>query len=337
MKVLVTGSTGLLGNNLVRQLSKRGDQVISLVRSEKKGKWLLGDTNTTLVVGDMRNIAGFAEMLNGCEAVFHTAAYFREYYQPGDHAQALNDINIKGTLNLMAEADKRGVRRFIHVSSAGSIGMKPDGEPGDEETPPLPGQMTNLYFKSKVEGDQAIRAWQPKHGLEIVEILPGWMWGPGDAAPTAAGQLALDFLARKLPAILDGGACVVDARDVADAMIAALDKGVAGQKYIVGGVYYSLEEILKRLEEVSGVPAPKIHLPHYAVIAYAWCVELFGQLTGKEVLITREGINVMHAKLQVTSEKAKRELGTQFRPLPETLKDVVAWYKENSLSRAVAG
>ena len=122
MKVFVTGSTGLVGNNLARALEAKGFDVVGLVRSEEKGKRLLGDTNATLVKGDMLDVPGFADALDGCEAVFHTAAYFREYFQPGDHAQALEDVNITGTLNLMTEADKRGVRRFVHVSSGGTIG-----------------------------------------------------------------------------------------------------------------------------------------------------------------------------------------------------------------------
>jgi dihydroflavonol-4-reductase len=327
MKAFVTGSTGLLGNNLVRLLLERGFEVAGLVRSEEKGKRLLGDTGTRLVKGDMRDVPGFADALEGCGAVFHTAAYFREYYQPGDHAQALEEINIRGLLQLMAEADRWGVHRFVHVSSSGVIGMKPDGSPGDEETPPLPGQTSNLYFKSKVDGDAAIKAWKPEKGMEVIEIMPGWMWGPGDAAPTGAGQLALDFLGRKVPGIADGGACVVDARDVATAMIAALERGSHGDRYIVAGRYHSLEDIVRGLEQATGIPAPKLRLPHAAVMIFAGCMEMFGRLTGREVLVTREGVRTMHAKVRVSSQKAERELGATFRPLEETLRDVVAWYR----------
>jgi dihydroflavonol-4-reductase len=329
MKVFVTGSTGLLGNNTVRLLRERGLEVAGLVRSEEKGSRLLGDTGARLMKGDMRDVPGFAAALDGCGAVFHTAAYFREYYQPGNHTEALEAINIRGTLQLMTEADRRGVRRFIHVSSGGVIGMKPDGSPGDEETPPVPGQTSNLYFKSKVDGDAAIRAWKPEKGMQVIEIMPGWMWGPGDAAPTGAGQLALDFLGGKVPGIIDGGACVVDARDVAAAMIAALEKGAHGERYIVAGRYHSLKDILEGLERVTGVPAPKLRLPHAAVMIIAGFMELFGRLSGRNVLITREGVWTMHAKLRMTSRKAERELGATFRPLEETLRDVVAWYRAN--------
>ncbi len=330
MKIFVTGSTGLLGNNLVRLLLDRGFDVVGLVRSEEKAKRMFGETKAHFVKGDMRDVAGFAPAMEGCEAVFHTAAYFREYYQPGDHAAALDEINIKGTIALMDEADRRGVRRFIHTSSSGTIGTKPDGSPGDEETPPGPEQLSNLYFRSKVDGDAKIRAWKGKNGMEVVEILPGWMWGPGDAAPTAAGRMAQDFLAGKIPGIVDGGTCMVDARDVAAAMITAMEKGRAGEKYIVAGSFHTLEEVLQGLGKASGVPAPKMRLPHPVVMTFALFQETIGRLTGREVLVTREGVRAMHGKHRVTSGKAQMDLGATFRPLGETLKDVVGWYRKDA-------
>jgi len=330
MKVFVTGSTGLLDNNLVRLLEQRGFDVVGLVRSEEKAKRSLGDLKATFVKGDLRDVAGFGAAMDGCAAVFHTAAYFREYYQPGDHAQALDDINIKGTLTLMDEADRRGVRRFIHTSSSGTIGTKPDGSPGDEDTPPGPVQLANLYFRSKVEGDAKIRARKGKNGMEVVEILPGWMWGPGDAAPTAAGRMAQDFLARNIPGIVKGGTCMVDARDVGAAMVTALEKGRAGEKYIVAGTFHSLEDVLQGLEKASGVPAPKMRLPHPVVMTFAFIQELIGRLTGREVLVTREGVRAMHGNHRVTSAKAERELTATFMPLEETLKDVVGWYRRSA-------
>jgi dihydroflavonol-4-reductase len=334
MKVFVTGSTGLLGNNLARLLVAKGYDVIGLVRSEEKGRRLLGDIPVTLVNGDMRDIGGFAPALERCEAVFHTAAYFREYYQPGDHARALEEINVKGTLDLMTEADRRGVRRFINTSSGGTIGTKPDGSPGDEHTPSSPAQMANLYFRSKVEGDAKIRAWRPARGMEVIDILPGWMWGPGDAAPTAAGRTALDFIGRRIPGVVDGGTCVVDARDVAAAMVAALEKGRGGESYIVGGTYHSLADVLASLARVSGVPAPSRQLPYAVVLAFAWVMETIGRLTGREVLLTREAVRTMHHHHRISSAKAELELGVRFRPFDETAGDVLAWYREHPLQQA---
>ncbi len=335
MKAFVTGSTGLLGNNLVRLLVENGHQVKGLIRSRRKARRLLGDLDIELVKGDMRLVTEFAPELAGCDAVFHTAAYFREYYQPGDHHEALQEINVHGTLELMTEADRHRVPCFIHVSSAGTIGLKKDGSPGDENTPPAPVAESNLYFRSKLNGDAQIRAFESVHDMKIVEILPSWMWGPGDAAPTAAGQMALDFVARKIPGIVDGGSSIVDARDVAAAMIAAVERGRHGERYIVGGRYYSIERVLRGLERVSQVRGPRFRLPHALVMAYAWLQETRGRMTGKDVLITREGVRTMNAKLAVTSAKAERELGATFRRLDTTLRDVVRWYRQQK-SRAKA-
>ena len=326
-KVFVTGATGLLGNNLVRLLVARGYEVVGLVRSREKADRLLGDVKMTFVQGDMRELSGFAPAIEGCEAIFHTAAYFREYYQPGDHAEGLEEINVKGTLALMDEADRRGVKRFIHTSSSGTIGTKADGSPGDEDTPPAHDQLANLYFKSKVDGDAKIRDWRGKNGMAVIEILPGWMWGPGDAGPTPAGRMAQDFLARKIPGIVSGGTCLIDARDVAAAMIAALERGKGGEKYIVAGEFHTIEEVLRGLDKVSGVPAPKMHLPNPLVMTFAFLQETLGRLSGREVLVTREGVRIMRASHRVTSAKAERDLGVKFRPLDETLGDVVRWYQ----------
>lgn len=337
MKAFVTGSTGLLGNNLVRLLLEQGHEVKGLARDPDKAKRLLGDTSMQVVVGDMKNVAGFASELEGCDWVFHTAAYFREYYQPGDHSQSLYEINIKGTLNLMNEADRRGVRRFVHTSSSGTIGRKPDGSPGDESTPPMEMQRKNGYFNSKVEGDKEIANWRGERGMEVVEILPGWMWGPGDAAPTAAGQLALDFLNRKLPGYFGGGTVLVDARDVAAAMIAAAERGGAGEKYIVGGRYIEMDELVKELEKASGVAGPKMRIPHPVIMTFAAVQEMYGKMTGNPVLITREGIRTMAARAAVTSAKAERELGATFRPIHDTLRDVIAWYRTHGYAPQTVG
>jgi dihydroflavonol-4-reductase len=332
--VLVTGATGLLGSNLVRSLRAKGYPVRALVRSEEKARRFLNDVDVELVVGDMRDIDAFADRLNGCRAVFHTAAYFREYYQPGDHAESLELINVRGTLKLMAEADARGVGTFVHTSSSGAIGMKPDGSPGDEETPPSPAQLKNGYFRSKVEGDEKIRSWKPPNGMSVIEILPGWMWGPGDAAPTAAGQCVLDYVARKIPVVPEGGTNVVDARDVATAMLACLDRPHHGARFVVAGGFRSLEQILKDLEAVTGLRAPTLKVPYFAVMAFAFFEELRAKWTGRKLLVSREGIRLMRARHTVSSARAERELGVTFRPFAETAQDSVRWYQQHGFFEA---
>jgi len=330
MKAFVTGSTGLLGNNLVRQLLEGGHEVVGLTRSAEKFGEMLGDTGATPVVGDMRDVDAFAAHLSGCDAVFHTAAYFREYYGKGDHLPQLEAINVVGTLELMKAADERGVGVFVHTSSSGTIGKRPDGGPGNEETPPSPSQLRNLYFKSKVEGDEKIRAYPPKSGMRVIQILPGWMWGPGDAAPTSAGQIVFDFIDGKFPAVPDGGSNVADARDVAQAMIRAVDQP-HGERYIVGGEYHSLREVVDLIAEETGRPSPKANLPAWLALAYAHMSEAWASLTGGRAAANLEGVRTLSEKLRVDSTKAEHALGATFRPLEETIRDVVQWYRDRGM------
>lgn len=327
-QTFVTGATGLLGSNLVRELIARGYRVRGLVRSAEKAKRFLGDLGSAFepVVGDMQRISEFAPELAGSSAVFHTAAYFREYYQPGAHDEALDTINVQGTLQLMQAADRAGVPCFVHTSSSGTIGLKPDGSPGDELTPPSPLQLKNGYFRSKVEGDRTIAAFQPQSGMRVMEILPGWMWGPGDAAPTPAGRLVLDFVAGKIPIIPDGGTSTVDARDVASAMIACIAQGRHGERYIVGGEMRTLAEDLLELEALTGVRGPRLRLPYALQMAFATFEELRARLTRGPLLVSRAGLAMMHSKHAVTSDKAVRELGVRFRPFKETVADTIDWY-----------
>jgi dihydroflavonol-4-reductase len=328
MKAFVTGATGLLGNNLVRLLVEQGHEVKALVRSKEKAQMLLGNINNVeCIVGDMENVAGFAGALAGCEVLFHTAAYFREYYQPGDHWPMLEKINVVGTIELLKAADTYGLSKAIHVSSSGVIGDDDTKAIGDEHSEATGTALENLYFRSKVETEKAIAKFLNTYRLPVVMILPGWMYGPGDAAPTSAGQLVQDFLNRKLPGVVNGGATVADARDVAAAMIMAADKGKRGERYIVGGTLRTLAEIMTTLQVVSGVPAPKLRIPAPLALTIAWVSQTIAGLTGGTTLLTVSGVKTILKPHPLSSAKAIRELSASFRPLEDTLRDTVNWYR----------
>ena len=342
MKAFVTGATGLLGNNLVRALEADGHEVVALARDAAKAARVLAGTSARIVVGDMKRVADFAGELAGIDAVFHTAAYFREAFEPGSDENELDEINIGGTMKLLDAADAAGVRCFVHTSSGGTIGRKPDGSPGDETTPPLPMQRENPYFRSKIKGDAALAAWRSRSGIAVVEILPGWIWGPYDAAPTGAGKLVAEFTEGKIPANIGGGTCVVDARDVAVAMIAAARRAIAAprdpsssngapavEKYIVGGRFCTMKEIMQQLEDATGKSAPRFEIPFAVLLAYAYGCEAWGRLTGGAPLVTPLAVRTMHACIALDSSKAARELGVRFRDVAETFRESAAWQRDN--------
>jgi dihydroflavonol-4-reductase len=327
MRAFVTGSTGLLGNNLVRLLVAQGHQVKVLVRSREKATRLFSDLSIPIVQGDMHDVSGFAPELEGCDTLFHTAAYFREYFQTGGHWDLLEQINIKGTIALLNEAEKRGIHKVIYMSTLGLIGANLSGAPSDESSPPDPKLLSNLYFRSKLLAEEAIYGFLQEHTLAVVLILPAIMFGPADTGPTSSGRIVLAFLDRKIPGTIEGGIPLVDARDVAQAMIEAVAKGRSGERYIIGGHYCEMVDLFTTLEKVSGVPAPRRRVPYPVILAYAWLSEMNGRLTGRPVLLSREIIQIIRYQLQVVSEKAMRELEVHFRSVEETLRDEVKWYR----------
>ncbi len=329
MQAFVTGSTGLLGSNLVRELVDQGYRVKALVRDLEKAKYLLGDLpQVQFIVGDLQNIPAFAAELQGCDVLFHTAAYFRESYGSGNHWPMLQRLNIDATLELLAAAETERVLKTIYVSSSGCIGLNPDGSPGSETTPPGPVTYDNLYFKSKLMAEAAVIDFTQTHTMAVVMICPGAMLGPQDAAPTELGQFVLNFLHRKIPVRPAGGMPCVDVRDVAAAMIKAVTQGRSGQRYLVGGEYYSMADLMDHLESVSGVPAPRLAMPGFGMRILAIISTWVGRLRGQKSEIPIEGVRIMLARLAYDSTKAQQELGTQFRPLKTTLSDMVTWYRQ---------
>jgi dihydroflavonol-4-reductase len=333
MRAFVTGGTGFLGGSLVRQLTEQGHSVTALVRSRAKAAATIGGTPAALVEGDLSDVAGFAPALAGHDIVFHTAAYFREYFQPGDHWATLKRLNVDATIAILRAAEQHGVRRVIHTSSGGVIGMRAGQTWGDESDPPDAIALRNLYFRSKALAEQEIAQFLKESRLDVILALPGWMWGPGDSAPTSSGQIVRDFMDRKLPGIIPGGGAPCDVRDVAQGMILAAERGRSGERYILGGdQWVSLADILTGLEQVSGIPAPRVRLPFPLAISVAFLSEIQGRLTGKPVLATIEGLRTLQHRRTTRSQKAIRELGASFRPLIETLRDEVDWYRAHTAS-----
>lgn len=335
MKAFVTGSTGFLGSNLIQALLEQGYEVKALARNKQKAQKILGNLNLEIIEGDLENIAAFAPALEGCDVLFHTAAYFREYYAPGNHWATLEKLNITATIELLAAAEKHGLKRAIHTSSSGVIGMKPNHQPGNENTPPDAKRLENLYFRSKLKCDEAITEFLKQSKLEIITVFPGWMHGPGDAAPTAGGQVILDLLGRKIPAYPDGGTTVVDVRDVANGMILALEKGKNLDRYILAGKYLNLQQIGATIEKVSGVPTPKHVLPASIVLAIAWVSERISSMTKQPSSMTVEGVKTLLPKDAASSDKAIQELGVKFRDFEITAIDAINWFRNNGYIKNV--
>ncbi|ROM94636.1 SDR family oxidoreductase [Pseudomonas brassicacearum] len=328
----VTGATGLLGNNLVRELVADGYEVKALVRSRAKGEQQFKDLQgVRLVVGDMADVDAFAASMQGCDTVFHTAAFFRDNYKGGSHWEELERINVTGTQRLLEHAYATGVRRFIHTSSIAVL----DGAPGTsiDETCLRNEADADDYYRSKILADRVVLSFLEDHpDLDACMVLPGWMWGPADIGPTSSGQLLNDVVRNKLPGLVPGSFSVVDARDVALAQIAAAQHGRRGERYLAAGRHMTMAELVPLLGKIAGVKTPLRQLPLSLLHALAFTQELYARLTGKPILLSKATVRLMvreAGRTHFNPQKSEQELGLRFRPVEQTLTDTLAWYRNH--------
>ncbi len=230
--VLVTGASGFLGWHVARTLTERGERVRALVRPTSKVQEL--DVET--VTGDLRDPASLERAVDGCKLVFHVAADYRLWSR---HPQELYDSNVGGTRNLLTAARQAGVERFVYTSTVGCIGL-PRGGVGDENQACSLEEMSGDYKRSKFQAEQVAVEFA-RGGFPVVIVNPTAPIGDHDFKPTPTGKIVLDFVTGKMPAYIDTGLNLVDARDVALGHVLAAERGRAGERYILGCENLTLE------------------------------------------------------------------------------------------------
>lgn len=218
----------------------------------------------------------------------------------------------------------------MHTSSVATL----KGEPGkiaDETTLRKTGDG-NDYYRSKVQANREIEKFLADHpDAWACMVLPGFMVGPGDAGPTAAGGMVMDFVQKKLPGIPNAVFSVIDARDVADVMVRAATHDRRGERYLAAGTRMSIAEICAVLEQTTGVAAPTRQVPDWMLFTVACMQEALSHLTRKPALINRETVHLMKTerdRAQYDSSKTKRELGVSFRRPEESWQAAYLWLRE---------
>jgi len=329
----VTGATGLLGNNLVRELLVRGVSVKALVRSEAKGRQqFAGVKGVELVLGDMADVPAFSNALQGCDVVFHTAAFFRDNFKGGSHWGELKRINVDGTQQLIEQAYCAGIRRFVQTSSIAVLNGEPD-MPIDETCLRDLADADDDYYRSKILADQVVSAFLARHpDMHASFVLPGWMWGPADIGPTSSGQFVNDVVLGKLPGLLPGSFSVVDARDVARAQISAAEQGQRGERYLAAGRHMTMQELVPLVGKIAGIKTPTRHLSFALLYLLAAVQELYARISGKPILLSLATVRLMRkeaGRSHFNHTKSEQKLQLKFRPIEQTVADTVAWYRGN--------
>ena len=273
---------------------------------------------------------GFKSALEGCDALIHVAADYRLWVpDPAEMYKA----NVEGTRELLRLAREAGVRRVVYTSSVATMGFHGDAVV-DEETPVSEADMIGHYKRSKWMAEQvALEA--ARGGQEVMVLNPTTPIGSLDTKPTPTGRIVVDFLNRNFPAYVDTGLNLVDVEEIARMHLVAVERGRVGERYILGGENLTLKQILDRLAAITGLPSPKMKVPHAVAMAFAFFDEtVTGRLRGKEPRATVEAVRMGKKMMFASSAKAERELGLRVGSVEGALRAACAWFVANGYAPA---
>jgi dihydroflavonol-4-reductase len=325
VKILVTGATGFVGSAVVRRLLRDDHDVRVLVRPTSDRRNLLG-LNLQVVEGDLTQASSLIRACDDCEALFHVAADYRLW---APIPAQLYQTNVEGTRALLQAARSAGVPQIVYTSSVATLGIPGDGQSGDENTPVALADMIGHYKRSKFLAEALVREFAAE-GLPVVIVNPSTPIGPHDVKPTPTGRIVRDAIAGRLPAYVDTGLNIVHVDDVAEGHWLALQHGVSGERYILGGQNLSLRDVLFQIARIAGRSPPRWQLPHAAVMPVAHLAEAWARLTGTQPIATVEEIRMSKKKMFFSSAKAEHDLGYAPRPARFALEDAVTWFSQQS-------
>jgi len=325
MKAMVTGATGFIGANLVRELLKHGYQVKALVR-EGSNRKNIESLDIEVVTGDLRDVASLNSSLGGCEALFHVAASYTLW---ASDCREIYETNVRGTENILNAALKNNVQKVVYTSTESTIGIARKGQPGTEEMEVNPADLAGDYKKSKYIAEK-VALGMCRGGLPVVIVNPTMPVGPFDIKPTPTGKLIVDFLNGKMPAYVNTGLNVIDVEDVARGHILALEKGRIGERYILGNENLTLREILAILGRISGLDAPRLRIPISLALVLAYADQLVeGMILRRPPRIPLAGVRTSRKFRHFDCSKAIQELGLPQSSVEEAFDKAVSWFRQN--------
>ncbi len=321
MKVFVTGGTGFIGGEVVRQLRERGDEVVALVRTPEKGAPLQA-LGCELRAGDLSDEAVLRAAMEGCEGLVHAAAMY-EVGIPAKQRPAMYEANVRGTERVLRAAQAAGVGKIVYVSTVGAFGNT--HRKVVDESYEHPGrEFTSYYEETKLEAHRIAKRMMAEEGLPAVIVQPGGVYGPGDTSQVA--DLLEEFFAGRLFLLPfpDLGICLTHVADIAAGILLALDKGKTGETYVLSGPVTTMREAIETVASLSGRKPPRGAMPTGVLKALSPAGPLVGKLFGqppnlRELISSADGVTFW-----ASHEKASRELGYAPRGMEEGLRQTLA-------------
>ncbi len=319
MRTLVTGATGLVGNNVVRLLLEQGQAVRVLMRSTSDRR-PLADLDIEVVHGDLREPDAIRRACQGVEGVIHSAAFIQIGWTGLEISRA---INVEGSRAVALAAREAGAK-LVHVSTVDTLSP---GSPDSSANEDSVGEKTPCaYVVSKREAEQAVLD-EVDRGLDAVIVHPGFMLGPWDWKPSS-GRMLIEVARRFTPAAPVGGMSVCDVRDVAAGILAALENGASGRRYILAGYNMTYFDCWKLFAEVAGGRGPLFRMGPLFRNLCGWSGDLAAKLTGNEGSVNSAAIKMSSLFHYYNSGRAQSELGYQSRHPEESVHEAWRWFSD---------
>ena len=324
---VVTGASGHLGANLVRALVADGRRVRALVRRDLRA---LEGLDVETVEGDLFDPASLERAFHGAECVFNAAGRISI---TGPDGGLVERTNVDGVKTLVRACRAAGVHRLVHVSSIHAFQSEPQDVPIDETRPLALDGRVACYDRSKAMG-QIVVLDADRDGLSTVVVNPTAILGPCDYKPSRMGAVLLDIAQWKLPALVDGGFNWVDARDVAAGAMAAERQGRSGHCYLLSGHWVHICDLSAIVGRTLGRRTPRLATPRWIAGPASYVSLGMGRMTGKTPKFTPEAIRALHRHRLISHQKASAELGYAPRPIEETVRDTLDWFRKAGMLKA---
>lgn len=324
---LITGGTGFLGSHLVRQLVQSGAKDIRVMATSIP-EWLTG-LGVDTFEGSVTNADDVARAVEGVTEIYHLAG---KVSREKDEAREMYKLHVDGTRLLCDAAKKTGVQTIVLASSSGTIAVSETGDIVSDETcsPPLDIISRWPYYASKAYQEMAALERFSGKGLRLVIMNPSLLLGPGDDRLSST-KVVLDFMARKISAVPNGGLNFVDVRDTAETFRAAMQKGRHGERYLLGAVNWTFVKFFDRLERLTKVASPRLAFPSKFAIAGAQVIDSLFRQWNFTSPVQADEVAMAEYFWYFNHNKARRELGFTPRDPGDTLNDTVQYVRENFL------
>ncbi len=325
-KVLVTGAAGFIGSHVVRELLDKNVEVRCLIRPGENISNIQG-LDVEIMEGDVLDIAAVWRAVQDVDTVFHLAAVFSIWMKDWSR---IYEVNLQGSRNILWASLRAGTARVVYTSSIAAIGIAPGTMVSNEQTPFNQYTLGNHYVLTKYLSQQEALSFAA-NGLDLVVVNPCFPFGPNDIMPTPTGQIIVDILKGLSRMYFKGGINIVDVRDVAKGHVLAALKGKPGNLYILGSRNISTGEFMRLVCREAGFEERRLfRLPLPAMKAGTALLKLVSDyVTDKPPMSTPPEIRYASQYLYFDNTKARQELEMEFRPVEDSVRDSIRWFREH--------